>query len=156
MEGLCEPGPEAPESREALALLDAHGRDRALRRAGCLRVKLRLLVQAELCATAADRRFVRASNGLCRLRSAAQLPRRGVQAKDRSRSTHSRRGVCVACTFEQAPTCADSTARRTSCGANCPSTDDAALMRNASGTALCSRKPQTSTTLVKHRSAADA
>jgi hypothetical protein len=100
MEWLCEPGPEAPESREALALLDTHGRDRAQRRAGCLRVMLRLLVQAKLCAPVADCRFVRESNGLCRPRSAARLPRRGVQAKGRSPSTHSRRGVCVAFTFE--------------------------------------------------------
>jgi hypothetical protein len=90
MEGLCEPGADTPESREAPADLDANGRDAAQRRAFCERVKPGLLAQAHFCAAVVDRRCVRASNGLCRQRSAEMLPRRGVQAKDGSRSTHSR------------------------------------------------------------------
>jgi hypothetical protein len=156
MEGLCGPGPDTPKSREAPAQLDANGLDGAQRRAFCGRVKQRTLAQAHLCAAVVDCRCVRASTGLRKQRSADMLPRRGVLAKDGSRSTHSRRGVCVARTFEQAPARANSTALRTRCGANRASTDSACLMRSARGTSLRARKPPTSPPLEKHRTAADA
>lgn len=141
MEGLCEPGDETPARRTAPAAPDECSARTAPRRALGERERPRTLALARLCAAVADCPCFRVRADLRRQCHAARPQRRGACEQERWPSALSRRGVCMARTSEHELPDEDSASHRMRRGATGPGTEIATLMRSASTTAPCVRKP---------------